>query len=417
MNGMKRTFKKKAALSLLVLGLSAALTQPVSAKAPEKAPELRKITYKYVQKAQEQMAEDDYVGARESLEHVLSKVGSKKFDRAAVHQMLGVVYANQDNFDKALKHFKLSLADDALHRPAAQQVRYNLAQLQMMRGEYKDGIATLKQWIANLEEGVAVPARAWIMLANGYSRLEQWRDVIEPAKKAIAATDKPQEAWYTLLLAAHYELQDIPQAIKVLETLVMIAPQKKQYWLQLSGMNMSIKKDAAALSALRAAYRHGLYNKEADYTQLANFLTFRQVPYQAGMAYQEGMDRGVVEKNYANYKKLANFWSHAKESDRAIAAFNSALELDKKPELQIKLARMLAQAERFDELLKLAADPAEDMTEKHRGELLFLTAMAHYQQGNTRKALELMRTAAKMPGGKSQAGTWISFLEQDLASS
>ena len=292
-------------LSVLAFGLTTALlsatwVQSVSA-APEKAPELRPLTYKYIQKAQEQMAEDNYAAARDSLEHVLAK-SRRKADLAAINQMLGVVFANQEQYDKALQYFRTALADDALHRPAAQQVRYNLAQLLMMQGEHAESISTLKTWMANLDEGVDIPARAWIMLANNYSRLKQWKNVVEPAENAIAASEHPTESWYSLLLAAHYELKDYPSAVKVLETLVAINPTKKMYWLQLSGMNMSMKNDTEALSALRAAYRHGVFNKESDYAQLANFLTFRGIPYMAGVAYQEGMDRGLVEQNYANLK-------------------------------------------------------------------------------------------------------------------
>ena len=413
MSGLRQTFKKNAVLPLLVMGLSAALMQPVKA-APKKAPELRQITYKYIQKAQEQMAEDDLVSAKTSLEHVLGKVQNRKPDRAAINQMLGVVYANQEDYDKALKYFVAALADDALHLPAAQQVRYNLAQLQMMREQYKEGIANLNIWMDNLEEGVAVPARAWILMANGYSRLSDWKNVIGPAKKAIAASETPPESWYTLLLAAHYELNELPQAITVLETLVKIAPQKKNYWMQLSGMNMSLKRDAAALSALRAAHRHGLYDKESDYTQLANFLTFRQVPYQSGVVYQEGIDKGVVEKSFSNYKRLANFWTHAKETDKAILAYYDALTLNKDADLQLRLGRMLAQSDQFEKLLQLASDPAENMQEKQTGEMIFLSAMAHYNLGNSVKALGLMQKAAQIKTSRGKANSWIGFLKEDL---
>ena len=402
---------------MLVAGLAVgiALAQPLSA-APTKAPELRNITYKYVLKAQEQMADDDYAGAMASLEHVLAKVQRSKFDKAAVNQMLGVVYANQEDYQKALVYFKAALADDALHLPIAQQVRYNLAQLLMMEGRYQEGIDQLKQWMANLEKGVSVPARAWIMLANGYSRMEQWQQVVEPTRNAIAASEKPPESWYTLLLAAHYELDNLPAAIEVLETLVQINPRKKVYWMQLSGMNTQIKNDAEALAVLRAAYRHGLFEKESDYTQLANYLTFQQAPYQSGVVYQAGMDKGIVEKSFSNYKKLANFWTHARESDRAAEAFRQALALQKDADLQVKLSRILAQTERFKELLELAGKPFDGATEKQSGELLFLTAMAHYQLGNTRKSLALMREAAEIKTSRGQANSWISFLEQDLNS-
>ena len=106
MSRVKRSLKKNAVLSLLVLLLSSALSSAPVVAAPEKAPELRKITYKYVLKAQEQMAEDNLEGARESLEYVLPRIQKSKFDKAAVHQMLGVVYANQERYEEAMKQFK-----------------------------------------------------------------------------------------------------------------------------------------------------------------------------------------------------------------------------------------------------------------------------------------------------------------------
>ena len=350
MDSIRLSLKKTAMVSVLLAGISA----PLAMAAPEKAPELRQITYKYILKAQEQMAEDDYAAARQSLEHVLGKVKNSKFDKAAVNQMLGVVFANQEQYDKAIGYFRSALADDALHLPAAQQVRYNLAQLLMMKGNYQEGIDQLKAWMANLDEKVEIPASAWIMLANGYSRMQQWNKVVELAKNAIAASDAPPESWYTLLLAAHYELKDIPSAIDVLEVLVTLAPQKKQYWLQLSGMNMSIKRDAAALAALRAAYRYGLFDKESDYTQLANFLTYQQVPYQADVVYSKGMEKGLV------------------------------------------------------------ANPFDGITEKQKGEMLFLTGMAHYQLGDSRKSLGYMEKASSIQSSRGQANSWIGFLQQDL---
>ena len=410
MDSIKLGLKKTAMVSVLLAGMS---VQPAMA-APKKAPELRQITYKYILKAQEQMAEDDFASARQSLEHVLTKVKNSKYDKAAVNQMLGVVFANQEQYDKAISYFQSALSDDALHLPAAQQVRYNLAQLLMTKGKYQQGIDNLKIWMDNLDDKVEIPARAWIMLANGYSRMQEWANVIEPAKNAIAASDAPPESWYTLLLAAHYELKDIPAAISVLETLVTIAPQKKQYWLQLSGMNMSIKRDAAALAALRAAYRNGLFDKESDYSQLANFLTYQQVPYQAGVVYSKGMETGLVEKNFENLKKLANFWSHARENAKAIDAFNQALEVEEDPDLKVKLARMLARSERYQELLALVNKPSEDMTEKQQGEMFFLTGMAHYQLGDSRKSLGYMEKAASIKSSRGQANSWIGFLQQDL---
>ncbi len=424
MNRVTQTLSKRVTRSVrrtvLLMAIGAV---PVAMAAPKKAPELRSVTYKYLNKAQEQMAEDDLVGARESLEHVLKKVINRKYDLAAVNQMLGVVFASQEKYDEATRYFQAALKDDALYLPAAQQVRYNLSQLLVMKGEYQKGIDLLLEWMDNLEDtagkAVNVPASAWIMLASAYSRLQQWDKVVEPTNNAIAASEAPPEAWYTLLLAAHYELKNIPAAIEVLETLVTMAPQKKQYWLQLSGMNISIKRDAQGLAALRAAYGNGLFDKESDYTQLANFLTYQQLPYRAGIVYSKGIKKGIVASSADNYKKLANFWSIARENRKAVDAFYQALKLRYEPDLELRLARMLARSERYDELLDLITQPDADegMTRKQEGELLFLTGLAHYQMGHTRKSLDYMQLAAKIKSSRGQAKSWIGFLKQDLKAS
>ena len=77
---------------------------------------------------------------------------------------------------------------------------------------------------------------------------------------------------------------------------------------------------------------------------------------------------------------------------------------------------MLAQSERFDDLLKLIASPADDITTKQKGSLLFLEGMAWYQLGDKQKSLNIMRKAAEIDSSKGQANTWIGFLEQDINS-
>ena len=359
-------------------------------------------------------------GPLKSLEHVLPKVQKSKFDKAVVHQTFGVIYANQADYPLALKHFKASLDDDALPVPTSQSIRYNVAQLYMMEDDYQAGVDTLLKWMEVIESDPKskqkISAQAWLMLANGYSRLKQHEKVIDPARKAIALTDKPKENWYLLLLASHYELKQLPDAIGVLEELVILYPEKKKYWLQLSSMNMEHKQDAKALAALRAAYKHGVLDEEKDYLRLANFLTFREIPYKAGVVYRDGLKQGIVEPTQENFRRLANFWSHAKESDKAIDAFYKALQLEADPELQVKLARLLIQKERFSDVVELLEAPAEGAEDKQVGEMALLTGMAHYQLERPGMALEMMQKAIKYKNTRGQASSWVNYLKEELKS-
>ncbi|WP_257284144.1 hypothetical protein [Endozoicomonas sp. SESOKO1] len=75
---------------------------------------------------------------------------------------------------------------------------------------------------------------------------------------------------------------------------------------------------------------------------------------------------------------------------------------------------MLARSERYQELLTLVANPFDGITEKQQGEMLFLTGMAHYQLGDSRKSLGYMEKAASIQSSRGQANSWIGFLQQDL---
>ncbi|EKM29492.1 anaphase-promoting complex, cyclosome, subunit 3 family protein, partial [Vibrio harveyi] len=231
------------------------LSTPVVAK---DSPQLSDKTFKVVNKVQELIATEKYSDAIERLNKALGKT-SKKYDRAVLLQQMGFLYSMRDDYVKASKYFAEALSLDALPVPVAQQVRYSLAQLYLAEEQFKKSVKTMEKWFAVAETTKEKPqAHAYITLASAYVQMEDYRKAIAPTKKAIAMTKNPSESWYMLLMASHYELGQMKSVASVLKILTTKYPQKKRYWMQLSGTYMELNQDKNALSALEMAYKLGL---------------------------------------------------------------------------------------------------------------------------------------------------------------
>ena len=304
-------------------------------------------------------------------------------------------------------------ATGGLPPPVAQQVRYNLAQLYMAEGNYQGAIKTMKEWFANQGKDDKPNSHAYITLANAHVQLKQYRDAIPAVDQAIKlSAGKAPESWYLLKMGAHYELKQYKPATEVLTSLVNMFPEKKKYWTQLSAMHMQAGNDAKALAALESAYNLGMLTEAAELQRLANYLAFTGIPHRAARVMEKGMKDGVIEQSASNYKTLANYWHQAKELDPAIDTLAKSYQLAPSAELQLKMARMMIQSKRYQDLVALAAKPAANANGEQRADLKFLTGVAYFEQQKPKEALNAFTQAAQNGNVSGRASPWISFLKE-----
>ncbi|PSW12645.1 tetratricopeptide repeat protein [Photobacterium sanctipauli] len=389
--------------------LAGALAAPATAKGN---PELSDRTFRTVNKVQELIATERYEDAIDKLTGALGKTKSKKYDRAVLLQQMGFLYSLRDNYPKAAEYFAKSLALDALPVPVAQQVRYSLAQLYLAQEQFELSVTTMQQWFEVAKTTEEQPeAHAYITLASAYVQMEDYKSAIPPVKQAIAMSPSPNESWYLLLMASHYELKQFKSVAGVLKTLTNKYPHKKRYWMQLSGIYMELNQEQHSLATLESAYQLGLLESEKEILRLVNFLAYRGIPFRAAKTLEAEMASGRVAQSQQNQERLASFWQQAKELDSAIVAYQQAFDLAPTAKAQIKIARLMLQAQQFEQATTFSQQATSDASADDKAELAYLRGMAYFELEQHGNALAAMQAAAKSVEIKSAAVPWITFLK------
>ncbi|WP_068717400.1 tetratricopeptide repeat protein [Vibrio tritonius] len=374
-------------------------------------PQLSDHTYKVVNSVQRLVALKNYDDALEKLGDAREST-SRKYDQAVLLQQTGYIYSMLSNYKQAIHYFDLSLKTDGLPVSVAQQVRYGLGQLYLAEEQYRQSIKTLEQWFkVNQSTDEPPQATVYVTLASAYAQIEDYKHVIKPMKTAISMTKEPNENWYLLLMASYHELKQYRNMIGVLETLTQKYPNKKQYWMQLSGAYMEIGKEKDALSALEMPYQLGMLTKAPEIMRLVNFEAYMGIPYRAASILDKALQENNVERSVETLDTLANFYHQAKDLHKAIQVYEASYRLKPSVDKQSKISKLMLQDKDYVELIKFTSQPAKDADFNDKAELSYLRGMAYFELKQHKQALQAMQSAAKSNEVKSMAVAWIQYLK------
>ena len=184
---------------------------------------------------------------------------------------------------------------------------------------------------------------------------------IDNVKKSATnlAIGPTKENWWLLLRAAYFELDNIPKVRYVLERL-LIEWSKKEYWTQLAAIYGQDELEEKQISAYATAYQEGFLEKSNEYVQMAQLYLSKEVPHKAAVVLQTGFDEGIVDKEVKNWRLLSQAWFLAQEDQMAIIALREAAKLSDDGELDVRLARSLANVADY----KSCVDAAQTGIEK-----------------------------------------------------
>ena len=74
------------------------------------------------------------------------------------------------------------------------------------------------------------------------------------------------------------------------------------------------------MSALEAVYIMGLFTRSQEYLNLGQLLMQAGYPYRGARVLQEGVDKGLIEKNERNLRLQAQAWQLSQERRKGDSA-------------------------------------------------------------------------------------------------
>ncbi|XQW86445.1 hypothetical protein ACOYR1_06900 [Thalassotalea piscium] len=357
---------------------------------------------KKVGKAFEAYSADDVDGAL----LILSEIEAKKdYDKAFVSFFTGQMYAMKGDSLKAIEYLKAAVAPDILNEADQGNTLKLLGDLQMQEKQYGEAVKNYYAWMdfTGKEDG-----DVWTKIANAHYANKKLDKVIEPADRAIAAYgDKHNQNPYILKVTSFYERKMYKDAVKVLETVVQIFPEKKAFWTQLGQFYALIENYPKALATLDLAYKQGFLTKESEIKLLASLYQQSDIPYTAALILEKHIASGDIKRDDTNLASLANAWHAAQHIDKAAKYYGELAKMTNLAKHYTKQGNLLKQDEQFKSAV-VALNKAIELGVKDKGRVYMSIAEAHFYLQDYKQAYKAFQQAAKDPKTKKYAKVWLA---------
>ena len=395
-----------ALILVLVLVLSGLALSPPAA-AQREVQQISERTYQQLSRAHDLMKQGRYEDALANLDRLRTRVQRRRDELALVLQSYGHLYASQEKYPQAIAALTDCLALEALPASATARTLYVLAQLQMVVADYPAAVTTLEQWF-KLQRNPAPAARA--LAGTAYAQVQRYAEAAEQLSKAIEEANRPAENWYRQLLAVHYQSRQYTAAAELLQRMIVLFPARKDYWLQLSGVYTETGSRTRAVAVLELAYLQGLLSEEHDLLSLAQHYLYTGLAHKAAELLEQSLRDGAVTASVDNWKLLVDAWLHARETDRALVAVEQALESAPHADLYLRLAQLLADRERWHEVVRATELALAQDSLSSPGTAHLLAGMAQFHLQRPREAHSCFERALEFDHSRSQAQQWLRHL-------
>jgi tetratricopeptide (TPR) repeat protein len=399
---------------------SSAVAQEEKAKKKQetrRTPALRNKVYEKLAEAQVAAEAQDWKTARSVLDGMIGAGGKKalnSYELANVYNLYAFVYYSAEDYANALKSYEQVVAQPDIPLAMEINTKYTIAQLYFVLEDWHKGIAALKAWFEATENP---PANAYVMLAQGYYQVKDYKQALANVEIAInmyKAKDKvPKEQWYNLARFLYFDSNDVNSAVGVLEELLQYYP-KKQYWVQLSHMYGEQKKEGKQLATMDTAYVQGMLDKGTDQVTIAYLYLNGETPYRAGKVLDKGLKDKSIKPTSKNYELVGNAWRQAQEIDKAIPAMELAAAKSDSGELYARLGNVYLDGDQFKKAITSINKGLSRGGVKRPDTARLVLGMAYFndkQYSNARKAFD---AAKKDERSKKYATQWLKYLSSEL---
>ena len=369
----------------------------------------------------------------------------KSYDRSVVWNSWGYVYFTEGKYDLAMSAYQKVIDDEEVTLPIRNAAIFTLAQLYLVKENYKKGIELILLWMDEVEE---VTAQSWSLLGQAYFQEGNYKKSMSSMKKAISMSEeegyKPKENWYVIVAACIGELkkeigekESLLQQLEIYEILVNLYP-KKLYFIQLGGTYGQLGREKDYMITLKAAHAKDFLDKESEYLALAQLLLLNKNPYWAAKVLVSGQKKittttetivdkitgeeskidktgPVVKDNEKNLKLLADSWRMAQEIDKAIPVLERAAKLSKDGKSYVLLGNLYL----AEDKLEKAVDSIKKGLKKGKidkiSQVHLTLGQAYFELQKFDEAKKEFRTAArdKDKKVKTTANNWIKYTENE----
>ena len=378
-----------------------------------KTPAMRERVYSRLSEAQACADEDDMPCARELLDRVRQMSNLNSYEIAQMWNFYAFIYFSQDNYREAIRAYENVLQQVDLPLGLETTTIFTLTQLYFQEERFEDSLAMLERWFVLTPTPAPDP---YVLKAQIYYSLERFREGIEPVRTAIqVAMDQERELrenWYRLLNVFYYELEEYPNVIGVLTTMIEMWP-KREYFIQLSAMYGQEGDEGRQLALFETAYEAGWLLRSSEIVNLSQLLLQADIPYKAAKILEKGLEDGIVESTESNWRVLAQAWQLAQEDEEAIPALSRAAGLADDGVLDIRLAQSHQNLAQWQNCVDAARSGMRKGDLRRLDQANMILGACLFELGEFDAARNAFGDAEKDSRSRTGARSWMRYVDAE----
>lgn len=343
----------------------------------------------------------------EALKVLLEIRGGNDFDNAFLARFIGNLYAQKDA-KQAIRYLEQATKPDVLSFSDQASSLKLVADLQQMEGMHKDAIRNYEAWIRFTGEN---DPDVYLRIANSYYQLQDYKNVLVPIDNAIRYSRTPNKNHYMLKMGALYESRNYPKTVEVVETMVQLFPEERQFWVYLGNFYTLVEDYQKSLSALQIAYNNGYLESETELKTLGQMYANNNIPYKAAMIYEKYLKSGKIKKDRTMLTAIASNFQAAREFAKAAQYYGELAALTNDADAYRRQAMAFMAIQRYNDALKaFEATLARDSS--NAGRVHMSMVEAYLNQGKLREAYASLQQAKRDSATARQANSYENYIRE-----
>ena len=343
----------------------------------------------------------------EALKVLLEIRGGNEFDNAFLARFIGNLYAQKDA-KQAIRYLEQATKPDVLSFTDQASSLKLVADLQQMEGMHKDAIRNYEAWIRFTGEN---DPDVYLRIANSYYQLQDYKNVLVPIDNAIRYSRTPNKNHYMLKMGALYESRNYPKTVEVVETMVQLFPEERQFWVYLGNFYTLVEDYQKSLSAFQIAYNNGYLESEAELKMLGQMYANNNIPYKAAAIYEKYLKSGKIKKDRTMLTAIASNFQAAREFAKAAQYYGELAALTNDADAYRRQAMAFMAIQRYNDALKaFEATLARDSS--NAGRVHMSMVEAYLNQGKLREAYASLQQAKRDSATARQANSYENYIRE-----
>ena len=301
------------------------------------------------------------------------------------------------------------LKSEGLADIANRELQRELAYAYLLNKNYREAAASFKQVLSH---PLAADSETHLLLAQAQYHLKDYVGVVATLDTLVQKglpldSEQLRQAMALFCRAGAYS-----QCAVLLKRLLVIESDNADYWHQLAAVYLLQNQRRAALDQLALARSKGVAFSEQQLLLLADLYAANKNPYAAAQLMQSAIAQQDLAANAANYRKLFEYWLHAREKDKARLALAEAARRSNDITLYLYLAQLQMEQESFKDMRKtMIAACAKPLDETYVSRANLLLGISQLKLGETEAARRSFINASLIGGATEQAAQRMQYMD------